>query len=146
MEIDFTREQFEKLLDLTYLGNWAVNSYRIDDRIEEYEDLTEYLLSFAIAFGFKEKIDFDEGEGRYFPSRRFEEKNLEFIEEYEEESFWDNLILRLAERDIIREYGEDAVNSMDWEEREKKKAPYLRKYQKEIDENGIENLEVYKIS
>lgn len=146
MEIDFTREQFEKLLDLAYLGNWAVNSYRIDDRIEEYEDLTEYLLSFAVAFGFKEKIDFDEGEGQYFPSRRFEEKNLEFIEEYEEENFWDNLILRLAERDLVREYGEAAVNAMSWDEMEKKKAPYLRKYQKEIDENGIENLEVYKIS
>ncbi|HOI44449.1 MAG TPA: hypothetical protein PLX50_02410 [Candidatus Aminicenantes bacterium] len=146
MDIKLTKEQFEKLLDLAYVGNWLVNSYRADDFIEAYNDLASHIYSYAPAFGLKDKISFDEMEGRYFPSARLEESLAGYIEDYEDWSFWDHLVLRLAERDLVREYGEAAVDNMEDEEFEAKRQVYFDKYKKEIEKNGLDNLELYKIS
>lgn len=146
MDIKVTKEQYEKLLHLTYLGNWIVNAYRTEDFLEEYNAEAERIYSYAPAFGFKDKIEFDELEGRTFPGAKLEEDLDELVEDYDDWSFWDLLILKLAERDTVREYGQAAVDHMTDEELEAKRAPYVKKYEKEIDAHGIENLEIYKIS
>ena len=48
------------------------------------------------------------------PTRRYEDtcSAMEFIEEFENESFWDELIDRLAERDTIREVGEAGFKAL----------------------------------
>jgi hypothetical protein len=127
MDIKVTKEQYEKLLRLAYLGNWMVNAYRTNDFIEEYHTEAERIYAYAPSFGLKELIDFDEAEGRTFPSAKL-------------------LILKLAERDLVREYGEAAVDQMTDEELEAKRVPYAKKYEKEIEANGIQNLDIYKIS
>jgi len=48
----------------------------------------------------------------------------------------------LARRDFIKEYGEDVIRKMDWKERMEKEHPFIEKYEKEFEENGIENLEL----
>jgi hypothetical protein len=146
MDIKVTKEQYEKLLHLAYLGNWMVNAYRTEDFLEEYNAEAERIYSYAPAFGFKDKIEFDELEGRSFPAAELEEDLDELIEDYDDWSFWDLLILKLAERDTIREYGQAAVDHMTDKEFEEKRAPYVKKYEKEIEANGVENLEIYKIS
>jgi hypothetical protein len=146
MDIKVTKEQYEKLLRLAYLGNWMVNAYRTNDFIEEYHTEAERIYAYAPSFGLKELIDFDEAEGRTFPSAKLEEELEEFVEDYEDWAFWDLLILKLAERDLVREYGEAAVDQMTDEELEAKRAPYSKKYEKEIEANGIQNLDIYKIS
>jgi len=146
MQIVLTKEQYEKLMELVYLGNWLVNSYRSDDRIEEYDRMAEHVLSFAPSMGRQDRVEFDEFEGRYFPSRKFDEELQQNIDEYDDDVFWNTLIERLAERDLIRAQGEEAVNSMSWEEYNRKLEPFLKKYEKEIDDSGVENLEVFKVS
>ena len=146
MDTKLTKDQFEKLLQLAYLGNWMVNAYRSDDFLEEYNEAAERIYSSAPAFGFKDKIEFDEVEGRAFPSVRLEEDLADLIDDYDDAAFWDLLVLKLAERDLVREYGQGAVDLMSDEELEEKRAPYAKKYEKEIETNGIENLEIYKIS
>ena len=32
MEIKFTKEQYENLMKLVYLGNWMINAIRTDDK------------------------------------------------------------------------------------------------------------------
>ena len=146
MDTKLTKDQFEKLLHLAYLGNWMVNAYRSDDFLEGYNEAAERIYASAPAFGLKDKIEFDEAEGRAFPSARLEEELADLIDDYDDAAFWDLLVLKLAERDLVREYGQGAVDLMSDEELEEKRAPYAKKYEKEIEANGIENLEIYKIS
>jgi hypothetical protein len=146
MQIILTKEQYEKLMELVYLGNWVVNSYRADDRLDEFDRMAEHVLSFAPSSGYQDRVEFDEFEGRYFPSRKFDEELQQYIDEYDDDVFWNTLIERLAERDLIRAHGEETVNRMEWDEYNQKIEPLLKKYEKEIDDNGVENLEIFKVS
>ena len=146
MQITLTKEQYEKLMELVYLGNWMMNSYRGDERIEEYDRTAEHLLSFAPSSGLQDRVEFDEFEGRYFPSHKFDEDLKPFVDDYDDDVFWNVLIDRLAERDLIRAQGEETVDKMDWEEYSRNIETYIKKYEKEIDESGVEHLEIFKIS
>jgi len=142
MQITLSQDQYEKLMHLVYLGNWLVNSYRGDRRLEEYDRLAETVLSFAPAAGLQDRVEFDEFEGRYSPSRKFDDEMGKFWEEYDEDVFWNMLVDGLAERDYIRKHGQENLEAVDWEDYNKRLEPFLRKYEKEINQHGLERLEV----
>jgi len=150
MEIKLTKEQYENLLKLVYLGNWIVNSIRSgeedDKRIEKYENIAQYIYSFSREEGLERYIEFDKQVNRFFPTREFEEDtDLErYRQEYDDEVFWQELIHRLAERDFIKEYGENTIKKMNWRERLEKEQPFIEKYGEEFEESGLMNLEILK--
>ena len=146
MQITLSQDQTEKLIHLVYLGNWLVNSYRGNERLEEYDKLAEDIMAFAPAAGLKDQVEFDEFEGRYYPSRKLDEAMHSFWEEYDEDVFWNMLIDGLAERDFGRKYGEESLETMEGDEFEKGLEPFLKRYEKEIDEHGLERLEVRLVS
>jgi hypothetical protein len=126
-----------------------INSIRTeDDIIEKYEDLTHYIYSCANKAGFNKYFEFDEELKKFFPTREFEEDSEieQIIDDYNEEVFWNELIFRLAGRDLIRKYGRDAVKDMSLEERAEKEYPLLQMYEEEFIKNGIENLEIKRWS
>src|SRR3972149_7905870 len=59
-------------------------------------------------------IEYSKDFHEYMPTRKYEDtcSAMEFIEEFENESFWDELIDRLAERDTIREVGEAGFKAL----------------------------------
>jgi len=146
MEIKLTEEQFEKLMELVYLGNWMINAYRTDDYLEEYSEVTSQIFKQAAEAGMEGKVVKDEIESRYLPSYEFEESMVDFITEYDGFCFWEELINRLAERDAVKEFGATPLDEIDLEEFLEKKNKYLRKYEQEVEENGIKNLELIKTS
>jgi hypothetical protein len=148
MKINFTKEQYEGLIKLVYLGNWVVNSYRTNDIIDKYEDLEQYIFSFFEDFKMDKYIEYDRTIDEYFPTREFEENTEveEYREEYDNYTFWDELIYRLARRDMIRKYGEAAVLAMAPDELMSKEEDFIEKYEVEFELNGIENLEIRDLS
>ncbi len=144
MELKLSKEQYEKLLELVYLGNWMVNAYRTDDYLEEYSDVVSHIFSQAESAGLEGKAVKDETEGKYLPSYDFEESMHDFIGDYDGFCFWEELINRLAERDALKEYGSTPLDKIDLEEYLNKKSVYLRKYEREVEENGILNFEFVK--
>ena len=38
MQIDLSKKEFRRLLDMVYIGNWILNSTRGDDRFADYDD------------------------------------------------------------------------------------------------------------
>ena len=120
MKIAFTKKQFENLLKMVYLGNWMANAHRTDDTIEKYEDLEYYIFSFAKDFGFKEYADDEKvGDGKFYPTCVFEEETdiNKLHDEYDNDTFWNEIVDRLAERDFVRKYGIDKIQKMSREER-----------------------------
>ena len=77
MDIKFTltKDQYENLIKLVYLGNWMINGIRLhDEQIKEYEELEQYIFSFAKDAGMEKYIVYDDGSKKYFPSKRPIEK------------------------------------------------------------------------
>jgi len=141
MKISLTKDQFQELLKLVYLGNWLVNSIRtVDDQVPAFDDILDYILSMAKKEKLEGIVDFDKGLQRHYPTAEFEESLNEYIDEYDNELFWEGLLLRLVERDLINKYGEEAVKIMTFDEIVDKERPFREKYQKEFEQNGIENL------
>ena len=151
LKIKLTKEQFEVLLKLVYLGNWMVNANRDgspgNPHKEKYEAIENYIFSFAKGFGFSEYVDDeDAGSGRFYPTRAFEEETdvQKLHEEYDEETFWDELIDRLGERDFYQYYSKDEIRKMSQEERFDKLYEFIDKWADEMSENGVERLKIAK--
>jgi hypothetical protein len=62
-------------------------------------------MSYAKDMGCDDLVDFDEQQKNYAESFTFEEESpvLEYINEFENDSFWAELISRLAQRDALIE-------------------------------------------
>ena len=47
MNIELSKKQFRRLLDLVYIGNWILNSTRGDQRFKDYDDVESLLFARA---------------------------------------------------------------------------------------------------
>ena len=150
MEIKLTKEQYENLLKLVYLGNWMINAIRSgaegDERIKKYDEIEQYIFSFAKEAGLEKYIEFDKRYNKFFPTREFDEdpEIEQYLEDYDNEVFWQELADRLGTRDFIRKYGKEAIEKMDQEERFLKEQEFIIKYEEEFEKNGLANLEILK--
>lgn len=144
MKLELSEKQYLTLIKLAYLGNWMVNSIREGEAVEkEFDDLEEYIFANAKDFNAESVVEFSTEESRHFLAKDFEDALLTtYVDDYDEEIFWQELMHRLAERDIIDEYGEEAVNEMENAERMERKQPYMDKYSDEFEVNGLQNLEL----
>jgi hypothetical protein len=99
MELDLTRKQFRRLLDLVYIGNWILNSTRGEDRFKDYDEVESLLFGRAALEGMPTLAEVYEGE--IIPSRAFAEGGIhEAIMEYENNVFFQILAEDLARRDM----------------------------------------------
>jgi hypothetical protein len=137
VKINITNKQYRALIQLIYAGNWVVNGHR-NEPLKEYEDLDQYIFSLAKQFGMDNLITHDIKFDSYFPTQEFEDKLHEFIDEYEEVSFWDELERRLASRDLDRE-GKRYESP---HERMQQLFEIESKYAEEFNENGLKNVKV----
>ena len=99
MELELTRKQFRRLLDMVYIGNWILNSTRGEDRFKDYDEVESLLFSKAAKEGMPTLAELYQGE--VIPSRAFAEGGIhEAIMEYENNVFFEILAEDLARRDM----------------------------------------------
>ena len=129
------------------IAEWIILSYRVEKppEAEKYELLEQKFLSFAEEMGFKGFVQYDEGSGKYYLGKPFEDESpaMGYIEEYGNQNFWDELMERLALRDLIMQEGEEKVAQMDLEERSEKLDDLRDKYYEEFKDHGISRLIIY---
>lgn len=145
MKIEFTKEQFENLMKLVYLGNWMANASRTDDTIEKYENIEDYVFSHAKDFGLEKYVDDEDAkDGKFYPTRFFEEETDvdDLRDEYEDETFWSELPDRLGERDFFKKYSQEEIEKMSRDERFLKVQECIIKWEEELENNGIDRLEI----
>ena len=51
MQLELTKKEFRRLLDMVYIGNWILNSTRGDDRFQDYDDLESKLFALGRSHG-----------------------------------------------------------------------------------------------
>lgn len=147
MKIDLTRKEYRDLLDILFVANWVLNAYRVgeDPRTVRYGKLEQKLLALAKQMDYENLVQYVPEHNRYYPTREYEETSSTqtFIIEYENDSFWEELTSRLAERDLARQLGGfDRVVALSPEELFEKLGQLEKFYDEEFSHNGLENLQL----
>jgi len=99
MQIELSKKEFRRLLDMVYIGNWILNSTRGNDRFAVYDDLETKLFGLCRTTGMDALVD--KWEGIDVPSRAFADGGIhEAIMDYEDTVFFEILAEELARRDM----------------------------------------------
>ena len=133
MNLELSKKEFRRLLDLVYIGNWILNSTRGEDRIPDY-DLVESKL-FALCRNTPMASLVELWNGIPVPSQAFAEGGIhEAIADYEDTVFFDILAEELARRDM--EYA--PVTNENYAELVSRMEDYIT----EFEAHGAENISV----
>jgi hypothetical protein len=147
MKVEITKEEYRDLLDLLHIAHWVMIAHKTgeDPRTEKYEKTMQKFYSLAEEFGYSSLIDFDPKIEKYFPTRTFEETSpsWEFIDEFVDDTFWDELIDRLTKRDLERQVGGyEILRTLSMEARLALEAPIEERYAEEFNRNGLDNVAI----
>lgn len=145
MKLNLTASEYRLLLDLVYLGEWMACARLESDehpRVKKYGPLVQKIYSYAAEAGCGELIERLRESGRLEPTRQFEEDDdlLEVIHEYDQDSFWDELIDRLAERDVRAVTGDGQLPP--FKEYLDLAAPIEEKYAREFETHGLGRMQL----
>ncbi|MFZ9936654.1 MAG: hypothetical protein ACO3JG_06290 [Luteolibacter sp.] len=145
MHLRLTDQELATLVEMVSLAaNVASWNHKeaAAEKIAEFEDLESKILEKAGHSGLADWVEFDE-ESRRFRVREEIEQRLFYSECYEEfrnESFWDELAIRLADRDLARAIGFHAWEKLTEEERRARTASLEKRYWDEFSKNGVERV------
>ena len=146
MKINFTKKEYQTLLETVYLADWVLHAHleKKTEETREYRDLEQKILGRANEFGMENYVEHNVKTNENFLNKEFTTANkiVRHIEEFENATFWEELLERLARRDFVREYGEEAILNMPIGERFEKEMFIQQKYDKEFEKNGLEHLKV----
>lgn len=131
MNIELSKKEFRRLLDLVYVGNWVMNAMRGEERIREYDEVESKCFSYCLKAGMYSLFEIVDGE--VVPSAGFEDGGIqEAIMDYEDCAFFDILSEELARRDMAESGSSDEAELMG----------RIEEYRREFEQNGIENISV----
>lgn len=141
--VPFTKKQFEALVKLVHLGNYVVNSFRGDERLKEYDELEQHVLSFSKEAGLDRRVPKDK-DGFFRLSETLEDETHQHGNRYDDDVFWDTLIELLALRDMREEHGKKELEEMNDEEYREARSNAERRYEHEFDNYGVDRIRVEK--
>ncbi len=145
MHLRFTEEELAVLIDMVSLAAevGALNRRPgSEGKYARFEELESTLLEKLTHLGFAALIEFDEENQRYRIASEYLTKSYvqECLDEMRNEIFWEELTLRLAERDVIRKIGLPAWNALDEGARRAHTEPIEKSYWEEFTKRGIDTL------
>jgi 5'(3')-deoxyribonucleotidase len=133
MNVELSKKQFRRLLDLVYIGNWILNSTRGDQRFRDYDEVESLLFARAALEGMPALAELYQGE--IIPSKAFVEGGIhEAIAEYENNVFFDILAEDLARRDM----NDAPIDESNLAELTSRMEVYISEFEK----NGTDNVTV----
>lgn len=142
MKVSFTQKEYARLLELVHLG-LTVAGARPDDPAtmpERYAGIAQKTFELAEAFGCADLVEVDVN-GQYFPNEKLTEgPTQEKLEQFMEDSFWNELVERLAERDLAAELGPTKTSDVLTGEDDERLQVLEESYWREFETNGISHL------
>lgn len=145
--IELSKKRFLALMKAVYLGNWMVNAYRTENMKEDYESIEDFVFSLAPKFGFDKYVAHEESDGdKYYPTSLFEEETdvHKLHDEYDENTFWDELTGRLGRRDFLEKYSKEEIENMSRDEWFAKLHECIDAVNEELEKHGVERLRIEK--
>jgi len=115
-----------------------------EGQLSNFEQVEAKLLEKAAQAGLGELLEFD-GERQRFRIRQDLQEPLFFQECYDEfrnESFWDELAIRLADRDLARAIGQQQWEALSEDQRRERTKDIEKRYWDEFTRRGVERVMV----
>ena len=133
MNIELSKKQLRRLLDMVYIGNWVLKSTRGEDRIKDYDEVESLLFAKAREEGMR--ILAEDYLGEVIPSRAFAEGGIhEAIMDYENNVFFEILAEDLARRDM----DDVPIDESNYDELTRRIDAYIDEFER----NGTDNIVV----
>ncbi len=112
MKVMFTPKEFTRLLELVHLGMRTVEGRQGDasSHVERYAELEQKLYELATPLGCADLVDVG-SDGILGPSEKLltDERLSKIAGDYDNDTFWHELVTRLADRDLASEQTRQSV-------------------------------------
>ena len=95
----FSKDEFRRLLFLTFLGEWVMNAHRGVDSKVEYTEVLDKILGYVQNMGLDQYTTWEKS-GKIGPSCQLENECREFMADYENHFFLQELAERFSKIDI----------------------------------------------
>jgi hypothetical protein len=142
MKVSFTPKEYGRLLELAHLGLWVAGS-RPDDPAtmpERYGDLARKVFALAEPLGCADLINTDVN-GQMYPSEKLTTgPTQEKLDQFLEDTFWSELVGRLAERDLRAELGPTKLSAELTAEESTRLDAMEDRYWREFEQSGVDHL------
>lgn len=143
MHLPLTPEEYRRLLLLASLGEAVLNDWTPDAQLQDENRAAADLLYDLYAHGEGETcVEPGEEPGTWVPEPHLAEEIHERLHAYDDGVFWDELVHRLVHRDLVTEYGEEALGSMSEEYLRQAHTPLMDYYWREIRQHGLARIAV----
>jgi hypothetical protein len=146
MKINFTKKEYQTLVEMLLTADWIIRSDEDEPRkeTEPYGALRKKVLAHFKEMGMEADFTYDPEGGEYFETAAYEERapHMRFIEAFEEASFWSRLAYKLAARDVASEVRSRGEESMSQEERLVRLFEITERYEQEFEEHGLDQVMV----
>lgn len=148
MKIEISKKQYETLIKATeaassvygILGDTVSEDYK--EESNNIDNLQNHILGFASEFGYEEMVEKFRGE--ILLSDEWSDRLQEVMDDYDDETFWHELEIRLGKRDLMK-----TITKQEQEEMEENGGWYpdrihnlYNKWSEEFENYGIDRLDI----
>lgn len=147
MHLRLSDQELATLVEMVSLaanvGSWNQKESAAE-RLAAFEDLESKILEKAGHSGLGDWIEFDEERQRFRVKQEIEERLFyhECYDEFRNESFWDELAVRMADRDLARAIGFATWEKLSEEERRARTTAWEKRYWEEFTKHGVDRVVV----
>lgn len=147
MHLRFTDDELITLAEMLTLACWATfwnHKPGSDEGVARFDDMLEKVLSRMQHNGQGGEVEPDP-ERQRLRLRKDKEEGSFYAQCYDEmraETFWEELVIRMAERQLNKRYNELELSQLSEEKRKDITEPITKRYWEEFSAKGIENLHV----
>jgi hypothetical protein len=147
MHLRFSDQELATLVEMVSLAanvaSWNQKE-SADNQIAAYEALESKILERAGHAGLGGWVEFDEEKQRFRVKPEIEETLFyhECYDEFRNESFWEELAVRLSDRDLARAIGMSAWEKLSEEDRRTRTAAWEKRYWEEFSKYGVDHIAV----
>lgn len=139
VKTEFSAKEYRKLIELVYLGEWMINAQHDPDFEDEAATALVQKLLTAPKLPDVE-LDAETGE-RFMVSEWTERLYDQYILDYDDHVFWDELTERLAQRDLARDRGVE-IDQLNRDDDLMELRPLEERYRTELEEHGLDRIEI----
>lgn len=146
MKINFTKKEYQTLVEMLLTADWVIRSHEEEPRAatKPCGDLRKKVLSHHKAMGMEGAFEYVPDEDEYFETSSYEERSphMGFIDEYDERMFWSLLASKLASRDLAAEEALRGAGALNEAQRSIRLFEIIARYEDVFAESGIEPVRV----
>lgn len=145
MHLRFTEKELATLVEMVSLSTEMANLNPNDEGnagFARFEEIENKVLEAAKNTGLGGIVEYDLEREKNRVTEKFQETAFfqKCFDEFRNAVFWEELMIRLTERDLVREIGKSAYLAMSEEERRRKSEPLEKRYWTKFLKEGVDPL------